>query len=442
MTAPKGKRCGCRDANGKPLGSRCPKLRQRHHGTYEAELRIDTSKGREKLHRGGFATAKDKDEFVSQVRDLIRLADGDRATAAEIGDLIWKSTKYGGQLPATEDVRRRLALGRGLAECETLAEWLEAWHASKRSLRESSARAYRGHMDVWLIPHLGHIRLDRLTSAHIAAMFETISKWNAEIELAAAEKRKPVLPGDSRPYPRVTGITTQHRIFATLRNALSAAVRQRRIAYNPCAGVELPPETRDPAQVWSPEQVATFLHESAADRIAVLYRLVLVRGLRRREACEIKWADVDLTNAELRIPRSKTKAGVRTVSLDPATVTMLKAHRKRQAAERLAAFGAYEDQGLVFAHEDGSAIRPDYVSKHFATLTASARLPRITLHQGRHTAASLALEAGLDIKIVSEQMGHSTTRITQDLYQHVRRSVAGDAAARVARLIDPEAGRP
>jgi integrase len=98
---------------------------------------------------------------------------------------------------------------------------------------------------------------------------------------------------------------------------------------------------------------------------------------------------------------------------------------------------------LVFAREDGTPVPPDYVSKHFAVLAAAAGLPRITLHMGRHTAASLALEADLDIKIVSEQMGHSTTRIPQDLYQHVRRSVAGEAAERVARVLPNDSdGRP
>jgi len=95
----------------------------------------------------------------------------------------------------------------------------------------------------------------------------------------------------------------------------------------------------------------------------------------------------------------------------------------------------------VFATEVGGPVRPDYVSRHFTTLTTAAGLPRITLHQGRHTAATMALEAGLDIKVVAEQLGQSTTRITQDLYQHVRRSVAGDAAAKVARLVDPEGGQ-
>jgi hypothetical protein len=175
VSTPKGKRCGCLDADGKQLGSRCPKLSQRHHGTYDApEMRIPTSKGVRKLHRGGLANAGERDAFKDRVKDLLRLADGDRAVAADIGDLIWETSKYRGQLPAVEDVRRRLALGRGLADCETLGEWLTAWLAGTRRLRESSAKAYRGHIDVWLIPHLGHIRLDRLTAAHISGLFTMI----------------------------------------------------------------------------------------------------------------------------------------------------------------------------------------------------------------------------------------------------------------------------
>jgi integrase len=459
LSAPKGKRCGCRDPEtGRQLGNACPKLRQRHHGFYEAAPRVDTSQGRRKLHRSGFATAAERDDFIGRVRELVRLAEGDRGTRNRIGDLLFEVTRYGGQLPSAEDVRLRLALGRDLGAAMTTGEWLETWHGGKRKLRESTARVYRGHLDNFLIPQLGHIQLDRLTAAHISAMFERIAVWNGEIAAARAEGREPALGGDVRARPVVTGTATQHRIYATLRNALAAAVRQRRIPWNPCAGVELAAETREPARVWSPEQVAAFLRhaERTGDRLTLLYRLVLLRGLRRGEACGLRWADLDLSHGEMRISRTvlqfggkvtggqpKTRAGERTVSLDAATIAMLKAHRRRQTAERLAAFGAYDDQGLVFAREDGSPVPPDHVSKHFAALAASASLPRITLHMGRHTAASLALEAGLDIKIVSEQMGHSTTRITQDLYQHVRRSVAGEAAERVAGMLPADdGGRP
>jgi integrase len=459
MSAPKGKRCGCRDPEtGKQLGNACPKLRQRHHGFYEAAPRIDTSQGRRKLHRSGFATATERDGFIERVRELVRLAEGDPGTRKRIGDLLFEVTRYGGQLPPAEDVRQRLALGRDLTASVTTGEWLETWHRGKRKLRESTARVYRGHLDNFLLPQLGHIQLDRLSAAHISAMFERIGEWNAEIARARAEDRAPVLAGDVHSRPVVTGTATQHRIYATLRNALAAAVRQRRIPWNPCAGVELAAETREPARVYAPEQVAAFLRhaERQGDRLALLYRLVLLRGLRRGEACGLRWADLDLGRGEMRISRTvlqfggkvtggqpKTRAGERTVSVDAATIAMLKAHRRRQSAERLAAFGAYDDQGLVFAREDGTPVPPDYVSKHFAVLAAAAGLPRITLHMGRHTAASLALEAGLDIKIVSEQMGHSTTRITQDLHQHVRRSAAGEAAERVAGMLpDDSDGRP
>jgi integrase len=457
--APRGKRCGCRDPEtGKQLGNACPKLRQRHHGFYEAAPRVDTSQGHRKLHRSGFSTAAERDEFVERVRELVRLAEGDAGARERIGDLLFAVTRYGGQLPSAADVRLRLALGRDLGTNMTTGEWLETWHAGKRKLRESTARVYRGHLDNFLIPELGHIQLDRLSAAHISAMFDRIGEWNAEIARARAEGRPPVLAGDVRSRPVVTGTATQHRIYATLRNALAAAVRQRQIPWNPCAGVELAAETREPARVYGPDQVASFLRhaERTGDRLVLLYRLVLLRGLRRGEACGLQWADLDLSAGEMRIRRTilqfggkvtggqpKTRAGERTVSLDAATVALLKAHRRRQASERLAAFGAYKDHNLVFAREDGSPVPPDYVSKHFAALTRAAGLPRITLHQGRHTAASLALEAGLDIKIVSEQMGHSTTRITQDLYQHVRRSVAGEAAERVAGLLAADdGGRP
>ncbi len=95
------------------------------------------------------------------------------------------------------------------------------------------------------------------------------------------------------------------------------------------------------------------------------------------------------------------------------------------------------DCGLVFTREDGSALRPDYVSHLFGTLVERAELPRIRLHDLRHTNASLALAAGVPLKVVSQRLGHSTTAITSDLYTHVIPAVARDAADRIARLVEP-----
>ena len=96
---------------------------------------------------------------------------------------------------------------------------------------------------------------------------------------------------------------------------------------------------------------------------------------------------------------------------------------------------AYEDNDLIWCREDDSPYPPDWVSRHFVDLAERAGLPRIQLHAGRRTAASLALEAGVDIKVVSERMGRSTTTITQNLYQHVRRVVHDRAAEAVVQLL-------
>ncbi len=442
--------CTCKDSRtGKELGASCPLLAPNvKHGEWEYRDRLPTSTGYRPFRRRPFATKKLAEAFQKRVYELLDLAHADAKTAARIGDLIFEKTKRGGQLSLVDDVRRRLGLGRELDQGESLGELLERWYKGKKALRESTARLYRQHLDNYLIPHLGEASVERLGAEHIADLFDLIDEWNAEIELARAEKRRPVLDGDVRKRSGLVGAATQRRIFATLRAALNAAVRQRRITYNPCAGVELAPEHREPARVWSPAQVATFLDASAADAIALLYRLVLLRGLRRGEAVGLRWTGVDLDAKEARVTRPilqlggrlvdsqpKTRAGERTVSLDGETVKLLRAHRTKQRRERLTWGEAYEDHDLVFARENGTPVPPDYVSRHFGELAIAAGLPRIRLHEGRHTAATLALEAGLDVKIVSDQLGHSTTTITRDLYQHVRRAVHDEAAEKVLALL-------
>jgi len=243
---------------------------------------------------------------------------------------------------------------------------------------------------------------------------------------------------------------TGRRVFSTLRAALNSAVKQRLIPYNPCLGVDLEEERREPAQVWTPDIVVAFLAhaESVNDRLAVLYRLVLLRGLRRGEVVPLRWSAVDMDERVLLVRENapqiggkvmlgqpKSRAGERVVSLDAGTVEALRAHRKRQLAERLAWGEAYEDNDLVFAREDGSMEMPERVSRRFKQLAREAGLPPIKLHGGRHTAASLALEAGVAMKSVSDQLGHATTGITADLYTHVSKVVRDDAAERVAALL-------
>ncbi|MGH3663495.1 MAG: tyrosine-type recombinase/integrase [Micromonosporaceae bacterium] len=449
--------CSCRDPNtGKQLAGRCPELRRNgKHGEWDYRARLMTSTGQRTFRRRGFATKLAATALRRQVHELIELAHGDDTDARRIADLIFDKSKNGGQLPATSDVRRRLGLGRDLGRdldrSETLAEWLERWFARKRAIRESTARGYRQHLDQYLIPHLGHFPVDRLAPEHITDLFDLIEEWNTEITKARKKKRRPILEGDVRTRARHVGVASQRRIYATLRNALNSAMKgnRRLIDYNPCDAVEMPSEHRDPARVWSPQQVAAFLTTSADDRLALLYRLVLLRGLRRGEAVGLRWEDIDLDKRDMRITRPilqlggrittsqpKTRAGERLVSIDKESAQLLRAHRTAQKRERLAFGTAYQDHDLVFCREDGTPVPPDKVTQRFRQLAKSAGLPEIRLHEGRHTAATVALEAEIDIKIVADQLGHSTTRITHDLYTHVRRSVHGRAAEAVVKLLN------
>jgi integrase len=463
MTGSTFKRCSCPkpeggwpDKDGKE-NKRCPELARKRHGSWFYEIRLDTTAGRVHLRRGGYEQARDAVAALGQVAELTAL-DPDPLMRAKIGDVIAAASRCGGQLPDVAAVRRRLGAGLDPASPDvTVAEWFPAWLAGKGKLKASVRRSYVQHGDHYIVRLLGEIPLAKLRAEHVAGMFATIREWNAQIEAQrAAGKALIVLDGDVRKVPQVVGNATMHRIYATLRTCLNASVRQRLIPWNPCAGVELPAEEHQEATVWGPDEAGAFLDhaESTGHRLMLLYRLVLLRGLRRGEACGLRWADADLDTGHLRIsqtlmqiggkivtgtPKSKTSA--RLVSIDPETVELLRAYQNAQRRERFAAGPAYDDHGLIFADEIGRPYAPDNVSAWFKQLARAAGLPPIKLHEGRHTAAVLGLEAGLPMKVVSVQLGHSNTAITADLYTHVRRAVADDAAERVAALVPRKAAQ-
>ena len=125
-----------------------------------------------------------------------------------------------------------------------------------------------------------------------------------------------------------------------------------------------------------------------------------------------------------------------TVGLDPATVTALRQHRTRQT-EELFAFGKHrEDERLVFVREDGEPYHPQRFTQMLAAKAEAAELPVVKLHALRHGHATVALEAGVPMKVVSERLGHSGIAITSDAYSHVTAATDRAAAAQVAAARD------
>jgi integrase len=205
-------------------------------------------------------------------------------------------------------------------------------------------------------------------------------------------------------------------------------------------------------KTWSRDELARFLAIVREDPRFALWRLAATTGLRRGEVLGLRWHDVELEAGRLRVTQQrvrganglgygppKTAKGRRSVALDPATAAAVRAHRVRQAEERLAFGPGYEDADLVFARADGSPEDPDGISSIFARLVRLAGLPRIRFHDLRHTHATLALAAGIHPKVVQERLGHSSITVTLDTYSHAIPAMQEDAAARVAALVDEPA---
>lgn len=202
--------------------------------------------------------------------------------------------------------------------------------------------------------------------------------------------------------------------------------------------------------VWTPEQAGAFLDFLAdtEQRLLPLFHLITFRGLRRGEACGVRWADYNTTTSELTVATQlvqdgwevvesapKTDSGERIISLDEYTAEVLEAHRIKQGAEHLEWGEAWQDTGRMFTQESGEWIHPGWLTDQFERLVELSGLPPIRLHDLRHVAASLMLAAGVDVKIVSETLGHSDSRITRDIYQSVMPKAARDAAEATAAMV-------
>jgi integrase len=206
--------------------------------------------------------------------------------------------------------------------------------------------------------------------------------------------------------------------------------------------------------VWTAAQTAVFLGQVRSHRLYALFHLVALRGLRRGEAAGLRWSDLDLDAGTLSVSGQlqqlggrlvagppKSDAGRRVIALDKTTIAALREHRFRQQAEQAAAGTRWAGIGYVFTTRAGRPLGPDRMTRLFRRLVAASGLPPVTLHGLRHGAATLALAAGTDLKIVQDQLGHSTITLTADTYTSVLPETARTAADNTAALLFPASAR-
>ncbi|WP_327007565.1 site-specific integrase [Dactylosporangium sp. NBC_01737] len=196
--------------------------------------------------------------------------------------------------------------------------------------------------------------------------------------------------------------------------------------------------------VWDLPELARFLRAVRGDALFPLCWLVALRGLRRGEIVGLRWEDVDLVAGELTVREQvlviggeeqagppKSVAGVRTLALDEFSTLMLKdlqdGHRRR--------FGRVDPKGRVFRRPDGRPVRADWLTRRFRKLVGDLGLPPVRLHDLRHAAAGLAGAAGVDLKVIQHDLGHSSAVTTADTYAVVFRQLAKESVHATAALL-------
>ena len=368
----------------------------------------------------------------------------------------WYAIIYEGLDPVTGKERRRWhPAGTNRQEAERLAARLAAklngrndegrsltfgaylttrWLPGKKlELAHSTWDGYRRNIKRHILPTLGKVAIRRLRPHHLEALYDQ--------KLHPTDGRKPLAP------------KTVLEIHLIIRGALNDAVRRGIVTRNVAFVAHAPKLRAIPKveqQAWTAQQLQEFLRAAAGHRLFPALWLISTTGMRRSELLGLQWHDVDLETAtvsinrglvsvgyETHVSRGKTSNSRRAIDLDPTTVQVLSAWRAWQETEQ-AVVGA-EATDWVFTNSAGRPIHPHSISQTFERIVKRSGVPRIRLHDLRHTHGTLLIKAGIPVKVVSERLGHGNAAFTIDTYQHVLPGMQAEAARMFESLIVPKA---
>ena len=320
-----------------------------------------------------------------------------------------------------------------------LERWLqEQWyrHDVAGELSTNTYSWYRSAIERHIAnTPLAAIRADHLESDHVAE-FLTSKAANGRLDGRGG------LSG-----------TSLRRLWLVLNAAYSWAVARGWLMSNPVAGLDAPrPNAARPDEkAWSARQLRDFMDVAAGHRFEPAFRLQAVTGCRRGELLGLRWSDVelpDIGDASVTFRQSlvvveggailkglKTQKSVRRIPIDPDTAASLGAWRSAQAVEAGEWGAGWTDTGLVFTRQDGHLIRPDYYTREFKRTAGAAGIENGTPHQLRHTAATLMLRHGVATPVVAGLLGHSSVRVTADVYQATVEELGREAVTGVGAVL-------
>lgn len=320
---------------------------------------------------------------------------------------------------ALHDVQQGLPLP---AERLTVGAYLDQWlgEIAQSKIRRKTYVVYRQLIRLHLKPGLGHKVLAKLTPQDVQQFI------NKKLDAGLSAQ------------------TVRH-LHSILRNALNRAMKWGLVARNVATLVDGPHVKRYEAMPLDPEQARTLLRTLQHERLGALYTVPLAIGLRPGEALGLMWSDIDWERGMLRVTRGlqriegklrieelKSRSSRRSIKLPEVAMASLKAHRVRQAEERLAAGPEWQDSELVFTTRHGRPLEPRFIARSFKRILKLAGLPDTRVYDLRHTCATLLLVQGVHPRVVMEILGHSHISLTMNTYTHVVPQLQEQAA----RLMD------
>ncbi len=337
---------------------------------------------------------------------------------------------------ALDEARRAIEAGGFLFDVEhmTFIEYLEMWLEGlpQTDMKPRTISDYRNETRRYIKPHLGDVKLTKLTPLHLERLYRTLM---AE----GGQNGRPLSP------------KTVLRVHRVIRKAIGDAERKGILQRNVARLADKPSiaqlDTERPA--WSPDELHAFLGAAEGDELFALYRLAALTGMRRGELCGLRWEDVDFAEQTVRVRKAlamingkptvaapKSRRSRRVIDIDERTTEILRAHRPRQLEAAEFVGEGWQETGYVFTTVIGTHQHPDNVSKRFVALVRTIDVKYLTLHGLRHTHATHLLAMGKNPRMVSERLGHADVAFTLQVYGHVLPGHQREAAEAAAGLVD------
>ena len=309
----------------------------------------------------------------------------------------------------------------------TVEEWLRLWYElySRPNLRETTREYYSNFIENHLIPRIGTASLDQLTGLRLQKLYQ---------ELRVSGKVHQNRKGDPGLSPK-----TVRGIHMLLHSALEQAVKEGLIAKNPTLDCKPPRSEKKEMKVIRSDQVGDYLKAAAKRNVLPMFYLELTSGLRRGELLALLWSDLNIEkrtisvtksvlgrHGELKVTAPKTRHSIRKVAIPRQTVELLIQEHE-----------CHPDNPYMFPSPvTGTMYHPDAVGRIHRKLLKEAGIEPLRFHDLRHTFATLALQNGVDIKTLSNTLGHFSTGFTLDTYTHVSDQMRQDAAERIGDFME------